>query len=261
MVVTPTEEEIHGPVASLFRILRGLQDRTPVQRRVIVGLGGIPGSGKSTLASFLAYVSTRIDVGRALAVVSIDGWHWPNATLEAMPAVGPRGELLTMRDRKGSPGSYDVEGVLRGMAMLRDAHLPVRLPAYDRRRHEPAPDAIIVPPGVRLILLEGNYVLLQTEPWRRVADQLDLRFFLEADVARARDGVIARHIAGGCSRDQATRKYEINDLPNTDAVLASRPAADVLIHEDEDRHLAEIEVLTERAFEARTSFGPFPPVR
>lgn len=258
VVVEPDESQIRGPLAAIFRTLRGILDGLPVHRRAIIGLAGIPGSGKSTLAALLAYVSTRIDVGRALAAVSIDGWHWPNAVLETMPALDADGRPVTMRQRKGSSGSFDVEGILRAIEMLRDAHLPVRLPAYDRRRHDPLPDAVIVPPGVRLVLIEGNYVLVRDEPWRRVADQLDLALYLDVDLDAAREAVIARHIAGGTSRAEAVAKYNTNDRLNTEVVLASRGNADLLLHADADHRLVRVEPLTERAARADRRWG-LPP--
>jgi hypothetical protein len=258
VVVEPDESQIRGPLATIFRTFRGILDGLPVHRRAVIGLAGIPGSGKSTLAALLAYLSTRIDVGRALAAVSMDGWHWPNVVLETMPALDADGRPVTMRRRKGSPGSFDVEGILRAMAMLRDAHLPVRLPAYDRRRHDPVPDAVIVPPGVRLVLIEGNYVLVRDEPWRRVAEQLDLAVYLEVERDAARDAVIARHVAGGMSRTEAVAQYDANDRLNTEVVLASRRNADLLVHADADHRLVRVESLTERAVRAEKRLG-LPP--
>jgi pantothenate kinase len=240
VTVTPTDAELAGPITQLFERLATVAAAIPYERRAIAGLAGVPGSGKSTLAALLAYLSTHRPQPTPLAAVSIDGWHWPDATLGHMPAVGPDGEPVTLRDRKGSASSFDVTAIARALDAMRDAHVPAALPAYDRRLHEPVADAIIVPPGVRLVLLEGNYVLLDEPPWDAVADRLELRLFLDADPAACRDRIINRHVIGGCTHEQAVRKYDRNDRLNTGDVLRSRANADLVIHTDADCRLIDV---------------------
>ncbi len=247
VVVAPTDEELRGPIADLFTVFREALDNRPVSERVIVGLAGLPGSGKSTVAALLAYLGSRRPDPLPVAAVSIDGWHWPNAVLDTMPASDPAGRPVTMRNRKGSPASFDVAGIVRAIAMLRDAYVPTRLPVYDRRVHEPVAGALVVAPGVRLILLEGNYVLCREPPWNQVYEQLDLALFLDADPATCRDAVIHRHVLGGASREEAIRKYEDNDRANADVVAASRRLADVVVRVDADHRLTGVEILRRRA--------------
>jgi pantothenate kinase len=257
VVVAPTEEELRGPIGDLFGLFGEALKGMPADRRAIVGLAGVPGSGKSTLATLLAYVSTRCDRPVPAAAVSIDGWHWPNARLDEMTATGPKGEPVSMRARKGSPGSYDVAGIVAAMAALREAYMPARLPAYDRRLHEPVPGALVIPPGVRLILFEGNYILSHEEPWRQAAEQLDVALFLDADLALCREAVIRRHVIGGASRAEAERKYESNDRLNADVVLASKRFADAVVHVDADHRLTLVEVLRRR-FSGAARLSRFP---
>ncbi len=253
VVVAPTQKELRGPIADLFRLFHDTLGNLPSQRRALVGLAGVPGSGKSTLAALLEYLGMRQALPLPTAAVSIDGWHWPNATLDAMTTVGPDGQSVSMRTRKGSPGSFDVGGIVDAIGLLRDAYMPARLPVYDRRRHEAVPAAHVVAPGVRLIVLEGNYVLCRDEPWRLVAEQLDLAVYVEADPAVCREAVIGRHIIGGLSRQEAIRKYETNDALNAEVVAASKRFADVIIHTDADRRLTGVEVLRRRASGAARS--------
>jgi len=247
IVVEPSEEELRGPIAEIFRIFDACLQRKAANRRIVIGLAGLPGSGKSTLAVLLGCFSTRMDPPLPAVAVSMDGWHWSNARLDAMTTIGPDGQRVPMRMRKGSPESFDVDGIVGAMEALRDAHMPLRLPAYDRRLHEPVPDAIIVPPGVRLVLLEGNYVLSREQPWGHVAERLDLGLYIEADPARCREAVLNRHVVGGLSRSEAIAKYEQNDRLNAEYAAASARHADAVIHISADHQLTRVEILTDRA--------------
>lgn len=246
ITVAPTDDELYGPIKELFALFAEALNALPSNRRAVVGLAGVPGSGKSTLAALLAYVSTRRERPIPTAAVSMDGWHWPNARLDAMTATGPNAEPVSMRARKGSPDSFDVEGVAAAIAGLREAYVPVRLPVYDRRLHEPVPDAQVISPGVRLILLEGLYVLSHEAPWQRVAEQLDMSLYLDADPAVCREAVVRRHVIGGLSRAEAEQKYDTNDRLNADVVTASRRFADALIRTDADYRLVGVDVLRRR---------------
>lgn len=259
VVVAPTDAELGGPVCELFRLFRDSLDDLPVGRRIVVGLAGPPGSGKSTWATLLAYLSTRRMPPTPAAAVSIDGWHWPNAVLASMSAAAPDGSTVSMRARKGSPGSFDVGGILAALEVLRDAHRPARIPVYDRHLHEPVAAGQVVAPGIRLILLEGNYVLSREEPWRAVAEQLDLALYLDRDLEECRDAVLARHVAGGLSWTEAAQKFETNDRLNTDIVAATRRFADVVLRVGPQHRLTGIEILRRRA---RSAFrgGRFPGV-
>ncbi len=197
-------------------------------RRVIAGLAGIPGGGKSTLAASLAYVATRL-MPAAFAVVPMDGFHLPNDELDRRSFVDVDGNAVSLRSRKGSPASFDVEALLSAMKALHDAMKPVSLPVYDRKLHEPVPDRLIVPPAVRIVLLEGNYLFLDVPPWDRLGSLLKPRICLDGDTALARERIISRHMRGGLDRAAAEGKYEINDLPNTKAVSASMSHADLAV--------------------------------
>lgn len=245
-VVSLTRDAIDGPIQDLFRFLGDVVRDLPADRRAVVALAGVPGSGKTTLAALLAYLSVRIERPLPVAAVSMDGWHWPNEQLDAMPATMPDGEPVSMRQRKGSVGSFDVEAIARAIDALRDAHRPACLPAYDRQLHEPVAGRAIVAPGVRVVLLEGNYLLLKEGPWQAVAERLDAGLFLDLDPVWCREAVVQRHIAGGASRAEAIRKYEINDGPNTQTVLASRDAADAILYCDPEHRLTRVEVVRPR---------------
>ncbi len=204
------------------------------ERRVLAGLAGIPGGGKSTFAAALQRVADEVIGPGALVVVGIDGWHLPNHVLDARTTRGADGSLVPLRQRKGGPESYDVVALLDSLKTLRAATGEVRLPAYDRRLHEPRADAITIPGTARFIILEGNYVLGgvgDVPAWDDVSAMLAPTFFLACDRDLARRRVIERHIRGGLPNEAARVKHDRNDRLNTDIVLSTAERATWVISE------------------------------
>lgn len=174
--------------------------------RAIVGLAGIPGSGKSTLASrLLAAVQDRLP--GAAALLPMDGFHHRNAELEAMG----------LRDRKGAPQTFNARGYIDLLAAARALEFVGPFPVYDRELHEPvwrdAPGQRI-DRDCRLILTEGNYLLLEAEPWGRLASVLDEAWLLDTPVQRAHAWLIDRYLRGGRTRESAQAHYERSDTLN-----------------------------------------------
>jgi pantothenate kinase len=185
----------------------------PGRARFLLGLTGPPGSGKSTLAERLAAQAPV----RA-AVLAMDGFHLPNAVLDA------RG----LRPRKGSPPSFDAHAFLAALQALRRGE-PTDVPIYDRTIHEPRPAAAHIAGDVPLIIVEGNYLLLEAEPWRQVRLLLDACWYLDMPVDECLQRVRQRHLRGGCTPEQADHKIEMNDRENAAIIAATRSRADRII--------------------------------
>jgi pantothenate kinase len=199
-----------------------------VSHRWFVGIAGIPGAGKSTLATWLAeQVNAALGPGVAV-VVAMDGYHLTNAELDA------RG----FRARKGAPHTYDARALVATLAALRrqrPGDPPVGAPIYSRELHEPVPGALQVGTGCRLVLTEGQYLLLDEPPWNQIPPLLDERWYLELDLETALERVLARHMRGGNTQEQAERRIRENDRPNALLVQASRPRADRVVACDDVR--------------------------
>lgn len=223
-------------------LLQAILDMAGDARRVLVGLAGIPGSGKSTFAAVLGRVAGRVLGAGQLVVVGMDGWHWPNAELDRRTTTDEVGRVRSLRERKGSPESFDTMSLVDAVDELAKADRDVSLPVYDRRSHEPIADGLVVSADACIVLFEGNYLLLSDAPWDQVSSRFALRLFLESDRAMARRRVIERHVRGGSSLEEAERKYDGNDRLNTDIVLASAGLADVRIQLEPEPRL----VFTER---------------
>ncbi len=184
--------------------------------RFLLGLTGPPGSGKSTLAEQLAAASPV-----KAAVLAMDGFHLPNAVLDA------RG----LRPRKGSPPSFDVPAFIAALEALRRGEA-LDVPIYDRVIHEPRPAAAHIGADVQLVIVEGNYLLLDDDPWRQVRPLLGACWYLDVPMHACLDRVRQRHIRGGCTPSEADHKLATNDRENAAIIAATRHRADQIITPD-----------------------------
>lgn len=196
------------PAAYLDRIRRLLD----AQPRVLLGLAGPPGAGKSTLAE--ALLRSFADQAR---VVPMDGFHLANVQLEQLGRSG----------RKGAPDTFDGDGYVALLSRLRAARAgeTVYAPDYRRDLGEAVAGAIAVPPGTRLVITEGNYLLLDDSPWNAVAPLLDETWYVDVDDTQRRAQLVRRHEHFGRSRADALAWVEHTDEPNARKIAASRGKA------------------------------------
>lgn len=178
----------------------------------LLGLTGAPGVGKSTLAARLASAWDAV-------VVPMDGFHLDNRILDA------RG----LRPRKGAPESFDAEGFVAAMRRLASESAVV-VPAFERDRDIAIAGAVEIGPQHRVAIVEGNYLLLDAEPWRCLAPLWSLAVFLDPGTGVLHDRLVQRWLDHGLDRAAAVSRAEGNDLRNAATVRLHRvaPAAGVI---------------------------------
>ena len=185
--------------------------------RVLVAIAGAPGAGKSTLAEAL------VDrLGPEAALVPMDGFHLDNAILDA------RGR----RFAKGSPDTFDVAGFGAVLRRLKDGG-EVIVPVFDRYIDVSRGSARVVPPEARIIVAEGNYLLLREAPWDRLHGLWDLTAFIDVPLDELERRLIARWLHHGLSDAEAQRRAFENDIPNARIVADRSVAADIVIRQDD----------------------------
>jgi pantothenate kinase len=188
--------------------------------RFLLGITGPPGAGKSTLAAVLAD-GVRAERGPGYAVVApLDGFHLPNETLEA----------LGLRSVKGAPQTFDAAGFVSSLRRLRtEPDVTVLWPDFDRASERTVPGAISIDRGAKLVIAEGNYLLLEQPPWCEARALLDQVWYVDAPVDVLRRRLIARQLAGGRSEGEAVRHVDDSDLANAVVVARTKPLADVTV--------------------------------
>ena len=201
-------------------------------RRCMVGIAGPPGAGKSCTATILAAVLEELGCAEGRPewplVAPLDGFHYANAYLSTHTASAPDGTAQLMSSLKGMHLTFDGE---RALAILRRVRAgeDVKLPLYSRELHDPVEDALAVGPQHRLVLVEGNYLYLDVQPWAQMRELFDVKLFLTAPTDVLLAQVIGRHTRGGAPQERARAHAERVDLVNIEMVRRTESYADVVI--------------------------------
>ncbi len=200
--------------------------------RTIVFLAGPPAAGKSTLALLLEVLAQEHGDCN-LQAVGLDGFHHYNTYLQSH-SLERDGRSVPLMSIKGAPETFDCARFAQKLRELAGGGA-VSWPVYDRTIHDPREDALEV--TAPLVLVEGNYLLLDEEPWRGLLPLADLTVFLTANEALLRERAVARKAKGGVTRKEAAEHYERSDGPNIHRVLTKSVPADVIIELLEDGRL------------------------
>ncbi|MBZ3905736.1 nucleoside/nucleotide kinase family protein [Streptomyces griseiscabiei] len=188
-------------------------------RRALLGVAGSPGAGKTTLAAELTRALNG-DGEPWVAHVPMDGFHLADVELDR----------LGRRDRKGAPDTFDVAGYAALLERLRgDEEEVVYAPGFERVLEQPLAGSIPVPPSARLVVTEGNYLLVDEGPWRRVRARLDEVWFCDLDEAERLRRLVARHEEFGKGHGEAVAWVCRTDQRNAELVATTGQHADLVV--------------------------------
>ncbi|WP_199429257.1 nucleoside/nucleotide kinase family protein [Qaidamihabitans albus] len=183
-------------------------------RRTVLGIAGAPASGKTTLAWRLAD-----SLGTRAAVVGMDGYHLAQSELHR----------LGRTERKGAPDTFDAYGYVHLIRRLAEGRELVYAPEFRREIEEPIACAVPVDPDVQIVITEGNYLLLDTEPWNELRALLDEVWYVAPDEDERLERLVTRHRKFGRSLVEAKQRALGSDQRNADLVAPTAARADLVV--------------------------------
>jgi pantothenate kinase len=205
----------------------------------MVAVAGPPGSGKTAFATILVAVTNAEVDATVAALVGLDGWHHPNEYL-ATHFIEQGDKRIALQSIKGSPETFDAGTAYDCLLEIQQGGHET-FPVYSRRLHEPIPDGGTIDTSHKIVVVEGNYLLLDEAPWKRFRQLFDVRVFISADIETLINGLRERHLRGGKRTAKVERQIHQVDLPNGRRVASSVAYAQVVVYKTDARHIDRIE--------------------
>jgi pantothenate kinase len=221
-----TEAAADGIFLPLLEKLRDLQRAKG--SRLLAMLAAPPGAGKSTLLSFLEHLSKEREELGNLQAIGMDGFHRRQEYLLSHTVLRD-GEEIPMVKIKGAPVTFDLEHLTESVKRIADGEV-CGWPVYNRLLHNPTENALTV--SGEIVLLEGNYLLLETAGWSGLKQYADYTISVRTEEPFLRERLIDRRIQTGVDPEAATRFVDFSDMPNVRLCLQKTAAADLQLRID-----------------------------
>jgi pantothenate kinase len=190
-------------------------------KRYIVAIAGPPASGKTTLAQKLCdYINSKVS-GSPCVILAMDGFHLDNTALD----------IMGIRHIKGAPQTFDAKTFVKFIDRIRNDSDTVSIPSFDRKL-----DAVVlgdesIDPDHGIIIVEGNYLLLDESPWDQLTIMFDLSVMLTTEEKTLEKRLVSRWKKYGHSEEEAKVRAYSNDIPNAKYALTNSKRADITVVE------------------------------
>ncbi|KAB8069778.1 P-loop containing nucleoside triphosphate hydrolase protein [Aspergillus leporis] len=219
-------EEEYTRIADTIRHRARAHDK----KRYLVAIAGVPGSGKTTTATAIAQRLTSGSSPIQTALISMDGFHLSRAALDQLPN---REEAYV---RRGAPWTFDAARFIAFVHHLRQwadssSNETIYAPIFHHETKDPVDNGITIDSDASIILIEGNYLLLDEPEWRDVAQLVDYRVFVETDLQEARERVAKRHVQAGIEKtiEDGYRRVDSNDYLNALTIQGKLIKPDIVV--------------------------------
>lgn len=195
---------------------RILELKETVNSRVLIGIVGKPGAGKSTVTAKLKELLPASET----KVLSQDGYHLSNSQLQE----------LGRTDRKGAPDTFDPQSFTNLLKRVaQDSQNEIYFPIFHREIEESIAAEGVITPETKIVLVEGNYLLLRSHGWGDVATYLDETWYLKIDDELRLKRLVARHIEFGKEPDFAHAWAHGTDEVNAKIIETTSERADAFL--------------------------------
>ena len=191
--------------------------RSEGSQRFIIAVAGPPGAGKSTLSKQLVQMLKTRSIQSC--IISMDGFHLENSILKR----------LGLLDRKGSPTTFDVPAFIQVMKRLAAYESDVAIPKFDRKKDISIERASIVSTQDKILIVDGNYLLLNDEQWVDLQDIWDETVFINPGMDVLEKRLINRWLSYGMDNESAKNRAFGNDIPNAKNIIENSLPANILI--------------------------------
>ena len=229
-----SEENVEEIFLPLLKHLTKLQNT--LNRRILVFLAAPPGAGKSTLSEFLRDLSVNTPGVTPVTITGMDGFHRRQEYLLSHTAVRD-GKEIPMVGIKGAPVTFDLDLFRRSVERAAQGE-EMEWPDYDRTLHNPVYRGRRVTGDI--VLLEGNYLLLDEEGWRDLRAYADYTIKITADPEILKKRLVDRKAASGMPREKAEAFVMFSDLYNARLCLERSGKADLELRLLKDDHYEKI---------------------
>jgi len=208
-----SHESNGSAMVSPLQIMQRVRDEAIGADRYLIAVAGPPGAGKS---KFSYDLMRRLSPDGAI-VIPMDGFHYDNAILDQHG----------LRARKGAPETFDYRGFKTLLRRIRQRETEVAFPVFDREADLARAGAALIDQATKFIIVEGNYLLLNEDPWSRLAACFDFKIFLDVPKVELERRLLERWKSLGYSQEAAQTRAATNDMRNVDRVLSARTIADL----------------------------------
>ena len=195
----------------LIKLLDNLKN--DLKNRYFIALSGPPASGKSTISEKLVKDLTL--KGHNSSILQMDGFHYDDQILKQK-------SLLL---KKGAPETFDVMGFLNFLFRLQNEN-EVAIPIFDRSLELSRSSAVIISKETRVVIVEGNDILLKTHPWRELHKFFNSTIMINTKHEILEKRLIERWRSFNIPEEDIKQKVFENDLQNGVNVIKKSILAD-----------------------------------
>ena len=200
------------------QLLRSITDQidNDNKKRYFLALSGPPASGKSTISEKLTNDLNK--KGYKTSILQMDGFHYDDQILKEK-------KLLL---KKGAPETFDVMGLINFLYRLYKEE-EVAIPIFDRSLELSRSSAAIISKNTKVIILEGNYILLNNYPWKELHKFFNSTVIINCEEKVLEKRLIERWEKFNLPKDEIKEKVYKNDLPNGVSVLKNSIKTDYIL--------------------------------